>query len=238
MNNGYGSSHSESIYSNSEYLTHNPSWHVEHSAWKAMHVSRMLERNAIRPTRIVEVGCGAGEVLAQVKKAFPEAHLVGYEISPQAFDLCRSRERDGLEFRNRSIAEDTDTYDLLMCLDVFEHVDDYIGFLRSLRERANWKIFHIPLDVSAQSVFRGSPLLDIRRSVGHLHHFTAATAIDTLRYCGYEILESCYTGGSIDFADRGWKAQVMKLPRKLLFGVAPNLCVRVLGGWSLMVLTR
>lgn len=228
----------DSIYLNSEYLTQNPTWHVEHSEWKAAHVHRMLEDHRLVPDRIAEVGCGAGEILARLCALRPAAVCFGYEISPQAFALCCTRKTTNLEYYNRSVLDDNETFDLLLCMDVFEHVDDYIGFLRELKAKASYKVFHIPLDISAQSVLRGKPLLHIRRSVGHLHHFTASTALDTLRYCGYEIVESRYTAGSIDFDDRGWKARLMKYPRKLLFRLFPDACVRVLGGWSLLVLTK
>ena len=228
----------DSIYINHEYLTRNPTWHVEHSAWKARHVAEIMRDHGLEPQRIAEAGCGAGEVLVQLKRVFPGSELVGYELSPQAFALCRPRASAGLEYRNLDINQVADTYDLVLCLDVFEHVDDYIGFLRALRQKARFKEFHIPIDISVQSVFRGHPLQNIRKSVGHLHHFTADTAIDTLRYCGYEILDTRYTGNAIDFSGRGWKGSLMKYPRKLLFGLSPHLCVRLLGGWSLLVLAR
>jgi len=49
-----------------------------------------------------------------------------------------------------------DTYfDSLLCIDVFEHVEDYIGFVKTLKSKATYKIFHIPLDISVLSVIRG-----------------------------------------------------------------------------------
>lgn len=45
------------LYSSSEYAPRNPQWHQEHSQWKAMQVMRMLEKNNLQPSRLVEVGC-------------------------------------------------------------------------------------------------------------------------------------------------------------------------------------
>lgn len=50
----------DEFYKQGEYLEHNPSWHVEDSAWKAKQIVEMLNRHDIHPRTIAEVGCGAG----------------------------------------------------------------------------------------------------------------------------------------------------------------------------------
>ena len=42
----------ESIYTDGTYLTNNPDWHVDDSAWKAAHVATMLERHGIKPATV------------------------------------------------------------------------------------------------------------------------------------------------------------------------------------------
>ena len=39
-------------------------------------------------------------------------------------------------------------FDVILVLDVIEHLEDYFSFLRTIKERALYKIFHIPLDLS------------------------------------------------------------------------------------------
>ena len=53
----------DSIYTNGTYLRNNPVWHADDSAWKAGHVATMLERHALAPQSVCEIGCGAGEFL-------------------------------------------------------------------------------------------------------------------------------------------------------------------------------
>jgi len=48
------------MYKNNEYLTNNPSWHIEDSPWKAKHIVNMMMAHNIQPTTLVEVGCGGG----------------------------------------------------------------------------------------------------------------------------------------------------------------------------------
>jgi SAM-dependent methyltransferase len=228
----------ESIYSNAEYLANNPTWHVEDSPWKAQKIYDILRRNNLKPSRIAEIGCGAGEILVQLKAQLPQSSFAGYEMSEQAFALARSREREGVHFINANMLDENVHFDALLCIDVFEHVDDYIGFIKSLRGYADYKIFHIPLDLSVQAVARGDALLEARRRVGHLHYFTKETALETLRYCGYEVIDANLTARAIDLPNRTLRANLMKIPRVLLSKVAPDFAARVLGGWSLMVLAK
>jgi hypothetical protein len=159
-------------------------------------------------------------------------------MSEQAFALAQSREREGVHFINANMLDENVHFDALLCIDVFEHVDDYIGFIKSLRSYADYKIFHIPLDLSVQAVVRSDALLEARRRVGHLHYFTKETALETVRYCGYEVIDSNLTALALDLPNRGMRANLMKIPRVLLSQIAPDFAARVLGGWSLMVLAK
>jgi SAM-dependent methyltransferase len=227
----------ETIYQTGEYVERNPTYHVEDSAWKAAQILRMMKNHDLQPKSICEVGCGAGEILKQLQSDLPaSARFFGYEISPQAFALCQERVNEGLTFFCEDLlAANNVNFDLLLCLDVFEHVEDYFSFLRGLRDKATHKIFHIPLDLSAQWVWRGTPLMRVREQAGHLHHFTKETALATLHDAGYEVVDWFYTPGAIA-NPRSVKAKLASLPRRLLSKLNQDLVVRVLGGYSLLVL--
>jgi ubiquinone/menaquinone biosynthesis C-methylase UbiE len=90
----------KNIYTSGEYAGKHPTWDVEHSPWKAKQIMRMMARNIIVPKTICEVGCGAGEILKQLQENMDnQCMLCGYEISPQAFELCKSRENEKLHFK-------------------------------------------------------------------------------------------------------------------------------------------
>ena len=228
-----------SIYQTGEYADRNPTYHVEDSAWKASQILRMIEKHALRPKTICEVGCGAGEILKQLQSTLPaDTRFFGYEISPQAFALCQKRANDHLRFFCEDLlATETEPFDLLLCLDVFEHVEDYFGFLRGLRAKAEHKIFHVPLDLSVQWIWRREPIMREREQAGHLHYFTKETALATLQDAGYEVLDWFYTPGAIA-NPRSVKAKLASWPRKILSAVNQDLVVRILGGYSLLVLAK
>lgn len=230
---------SQSIYTTGEYARENPSYHVEDSAWKARHILRMIHKHNLQPRRICEVGCGAGEILNVLQQSLPgDAEFDGYEISPQAFALCQKRANERLRFHRVSLPpEEIPAFDLLLCIDVFEHVPDYIGFLKALRGKANRTIFHVPLDLSAQSVLRSSPIMNTRKTFGHLHYFTRETALATLADCGYDVIDSFHTAVGVE-RGRGLKSLLAKWPRKILASLNQNLAARLLGGHSLLVLAK
>jgi hypothetical protein len=228
-----------SIYVDGEYLKRNPLLHVQESPWKAKMILRMLERNRITPKTICDIGCGAGEVIRQLQgKMGPECVFRGYEISPAAYALCQSRENDRLKFRLANILEETDAFfDLLLVLDVIEHLEDYFSFLRGVRSKSEYKIFHFPLDLCAQTVLRKNGLIKRWNLYSHLHYFTRETALRTLQDVGYEVLDSCYTPRAVEFGD-GLGQKILKLPRKLCFAINHDFTARVLGGFGLLVCAR
>lgn len=226
------------IYSDGTYLTNNPDWHADDSAWKARHVAGILERNAVQPRSVCEIGCGAGEVLRNLAAELPAASsFVGYDISPDAFRLCGAKSSGKIEFRLGNMLEEPVEFDLAMAIDVFEHVEDYFDFLRRLRTKAHYKVFHIPLDLSALSLVRGEPLR-MRKSVGHIHYFDKDTALAALEDTGHEVLDWEYTSGRTELPHLGWKSRMLKGPRKAAFAMSPDLAVKALGGYSLLVLAR
>jgi len=227
------------IYIDGRYAASNPNYHIADSDWKARHVLALLQRHGVAPGSVAEVGCGAGEIVKRICDAMPAVReFEGWEISPQAIALCREREGGRLVFRHGDLLASELSFDLVLCLDVFEHVDDYLGFLRRLRARGRRFVFHIPLDLSVQSIVRRTPIRRARQEVGHLHYFTKETALAALESSGYVVEASEYTAGSLDLPDKSLFQRAARLPRRLGFALAPDLTVRVLGGFSLLVLAR
>ena len=230
----------EEKYTTSEYFGNNPTWHIEDSPWKAKQILKIIERNNLNPDSISEIGCGAGEILHQLYMQMGKnISFFGYEISPLAFELCQQRKEDRLEFKlENMLGNNTLFFDIVMAIDVFEHVEDYYGFLRGFREKGKYKIFHIPLDLSVQTVLRIAPILKGRKEVGHIHYFTKDTALEALKDTGYEILDYFYTPSTIELSSKSIKSLLLKFPRKIAYKFNKDLAVRILGGYSLMVLTK
>lgn len=225
-------------YINGKYLENNKTWHVEDSKWKSEKIYKILLENNIIPKTLCEVGCGAGEILNQLSLKLNETDFFGYEISPQAFELCKTRQSEKLSFFQQNLLDDNyRIFDCLLCIDVFEHVENYMGFIKSLKSKSKYKIFHIPIEINLISILRGT-LLKARNDVGHLHYFTPETAIATLEDCGYRILDRCYTNYFIDYGSNKLMGKIAKFMLKYPYAFWPDLMVKLMGGCSLLVVAE
>ncbi len=227
------------IYQDGTYLTNNPGWHADDSGWKAGHIADMLERHSLAPASVCEVGCGSGEILVQLASRLAAGtKYVGYDISPNAYELCARKAGGNLQFKLANLLEDEARFDLALAIDVFEHVEDSFGFVRRLRARARHTIFHIPLDLSALSLARPDKLMSMRRKCGHIHYYNKDTALALLADAGYKVIDHFYTSGATELGNLGWKTKLLKLPRNALYRLDPDLAARLLGGYSLLVLAE
>lgn len=225
-------------YLSGDYLEKNPTFHVERADFKAGLVAGILKRNRVEPGRVCDLGCGAGEVLNLLTTLIPSTReFHGYELSPQGYELCRKREKERLTFFHQNLFESHEHYDLGISMDVFEHVEDPFSFLRHFRKHANKFVFHIPLDMNVQMVLRGSPIMHVRKKLGHLHYYSKDTALALLRETGYSILDHEYTPASIHKRHR-LSARAASFPRQISKLLLGDFGVRLTGGYSLLVLAE
>ena len=229
---------SSSIYIDGDYGLKNPSWHVEDSPWKATGIVRALASLPQAPRAICDVGCGAGEILRQleIRLGSGTVELVGYDISPQAIALARSREGQRLKFVLGNANSDGRHFDVLIGIDVIEHIEDLFGFLNSIRHKADYFIFHIPLELNCESLLRNF-VMENRRVYGHLHQFTRDTARATLEDCGYTVIHDFYTHGYEQMPDN-LHTRFTKSVRRMMFRVLPGFSRKLINGSSLMVICR
>ncbi len=233
----------KNIYTNGKYLESNKTWHTEDSPWKASQVMRIIDKNDLFPQGIVEIGCGAGRILEELSRqeSLRDVHFSGYDISPQAIELCKNIESEKVKYVCQDLLseENCEHFDILLAMDVFEHVPDYMGFLEKCRSKADYKIYHIPLDIHAAFVLING-YNRCRYTLGHLHYFTADTAIATLKDTGHEIVDSFYTNGAFGLFKQhpSFIRALANGPRWLLSRFSVPFTARLLGGYSLLVLAK
>lgn len=229
----------EERYLGTDYINNNPTWDVEDSPWKADLVRGVLDKHNIKPNSITEVGCGAGAVLHELASSFPNATFCGFDIAPAAMTFWEKYKQKNTSFiLGDYFMNKEGRYDLILLLDVLEHLPDPIGFLEKIKGDADYFIIHFPLDLSALSVLRESPLLYVRSKVGHLHYYTKRLALALLDDCGFEVVDCQYTGAAFSAPQRGLKTRLAGLFRRLAYLFGKDAGVRLLGGETLMVLAR
>ncbi|HEY7415336.1 MAG TPA: class I SAM-dependent methyltransferase [Ktedonobacteraceae bacterium] len=243
------------IYVNGDYLSKNPLWHTDESPWKVQEILRMFQRNRLSPQTICEVGCGAGEILHLLQKTLDSnCEFQGYEISPQAFEMSKTKENERLHFHLADFTQEHDAfYDLILVMDVVEHVEDYFSFLRDIHSKSRYKIIQLPLDLSVRSVLLGE-VGQFRQQYGHLHYFTKELALQMFDDLGYKVLDYFYTTEPMPQSLKNWEnlptllkckkllgfvlRNILRFSRELSFRINEDMAERILGQWRLLVLVE
>ena len=229
-------------YASGEYLEKNPSWGAEDSPFKAEQVVAMLRDHPIGLNRVAEVGCGAGVILRQLHDRLETGiEYVGLDVSPQAIDLAQPRATSRLSFRLADIRDEPDdSFDLVLVMDVIEHVQDYFDLLETVKRKTRHTMLHIPLDLSALSVLRQHSLVQSHDALGHVHFFAKETALTALADLGFDVMDWRYTT-VYDMTHRppgSRKLRLLNGCRRAVGAVSPDLSAGLLGGYSLLVLAR
>ena len=251
----------ENRYVNGQYLEKVQDWHEDEAEWKSNKILLMLERHQIYPKSVCDVGCGSGGILAELQKNYGfDVEFTGYDISPQAIEICKKKENRKLKFYNKDFLNtDSGPYDVLLFLDVLEHIPDYMDFLNKLKKRSVLFVFHVPLDISITTIIRKVHLTHMRQYYGHLHYFNKETALAVLVHCGFSIVDYFYTVDNYGVSDFFYSVKkaindkkhklarriLMKLAlttwlkfRKLSFWLNPDLSSSLFRGFNLLVLAK
>lgn len=227
-------------YTDGEYLKKVEDWHERDSYWKAHKVLKMIQKHKLKPSSVYDIGCGAGEILVEMQKNMDaDLDFRGFDISPQATSIANKKENDNLKFYNEDFLQSiASPPDLLLLLDVFEHISDYRGYLDSLSKKAARIIFHIPLDIAAKEVLRKSDyMVNMHHKYGHLHFFTKETALITLSDLGYDVIDYFYTDDlEIEGIPWGIKPKLSYWARKMMFRLNPEFTASLFKGYNLLVL--
>jgi SAM-dependent methyltransferase len=223
------------IYNDGKYLNSNKSWHTEDSPYKASFVIEIIKNNNLPFGNCADIGCGAGLVTEILAINYPDARFTGFELSLDAQEIHKKRKQlTNLQFSKNNLLDSADNFDLIICLDVFEHVEDYFGFLRELKNRGKMFIFNIPLDMNVLKILTPG-IKYAREEVGHLHYFSEYSAIETLKDCGYRIKSYKLIAAYLSILPRNIR-QLLILPIRLLsVAFGKKIAAKIFGGVSLVV---
>ncbi len=225
------------IYNDQTYLSNNPTWGEEDAPMKAEAIAALLKKNNMSFQTLAEAGCGSGEILVQLQKKFPQAEqFLGYDISNDAVSIARKKQTEKIRIETGDITKASLYVDLLLVIDVLEHIPDYFSFLEGIRPRARNTIFHIPLDMSVWSLFREKMLIESKNRVGHIHAFTEDFILDILKERGFDIIDKVYTPPT--YSHFNFKQNIADGLRKMIFMINKKFAAKTIGGYSIMVLTK
>ncbi|MBI1784323.1 methyltransferase domain-containing protein, partial [Candidatus Sumerlaeota bacterium] len=94
----------------------------------------------IRPRdglKVVDLGCGTGELTARLADLLPASEVLGMDSSPQMLNRAHKLERTGLRFEQRKIEEAEGRWDLIFSNAAIQWVDDHPALIARLFARLN-----------------------------------------------------------------------------------------------------
>ena len=238
---------SEKLYTSNEYWGKNPSYHSEDSFFKSKNFIKILKKNRFDISEIkniVDIGCGLGGILKEIEKSkfFSEkTKFFGFDINEKVIEEANRNKEKSLSFfcenffNSKSLSE----ADLIICADVFEHIQDYVGFLKNLSSYSKYFLFNIPLDISVRSILSDNFIKYNFENVGHLHFFNENISKLILNYCNFEIIDTVYAKNFLNHSKKdSIKKAIGYLPAKFIDLISERFASKIVGGYSLVCLAK
>jgi SAM-dependent methyltransferase len=163
-----------------ESAAHNPAQQLRRKVIKA--VLALPGRTA----RVLDIGCGQGDLIAELKSDYPEAQLCGIDFSHAGLEVARQKV-PGATFIERDLLHAADLPPELdhwateaVCSEVLEHVDDPKTLLQNASA-------YLSSGCRLVITVPGGPMSAFDRHIGHRQHFTVEGLRRLLLDAGLEV---------------------------------------------------
>jgi SAM-dependent methyltransferase len=149
-------------------------WRALGALGKADHVLALCERAGARPASTLEVGCGDGALLCELRRRGFGGALSGVEITEAAVAIAGARaEIDAVELYDGLHLRATDgAYELGVLSHVLEHVPDPATLLREVARACGAVVVEVPLEANWSARRAGKRVH--AAEVGHLQRLDRA----------------------------------------------------------------
>ncbi len=157
---------------------------------KTGHIGNLLVNNFFKKIKeiapkdtenLLEVGCGAGYSLVELKKFFnSDMSFSACDIDPKLVELAKQKNPD-VDCRTASIYElpyDDESFDTVICLEVMEHLENPE---KALSELARITKKHIIISTPNEPIWRilncvrGKYIKDFGNTPGHINHWSSGS---------------------------------------------------------------
>lgn len=167
---------------------------AEHSRWRALgalgkadHVIALCERAGIAPASTLELGCGDGALLVELKRRGFGGRLHGAEISGTAAAIARERPQIDavLHFDGVHLPAEADSYELGIASHVLEHVPEPATLLAELARVCGAVVLEVPLEANMSA--RRAGRRQRASQIGHLQRLDRRAAREIVARAGLSV---------------------------------------------------
>jgi ubiquinone/menaquinone biosynthesis C-methylase UbiE len=117
---------------------------IRSHTWRtALNSAAYLLHSLTPAMKILDIGCGPGTITVDLAAYVPQGHITGLERAPeiltQARDLATQRGLTNIDFvtgDGNALDFPDDTFDVVHCHQVLQHVSDPVGILKEMRRVA------------------------------------------------------------------------------------------------------
>ena len=164
---------------------------------------KRLGKNTHKKLKVLDLGCGGGNVDGFLKSKFPHWDITGIDVSAKALEIAR-KNFPGVKFINQSVDKlkfKSKSFDLILSLDTLEHFDNpqkVVGSARDLLKSDGLFFLAIPTERQFPTFYWLMYKLGLdkekRESVGHINVFNDRQVSDIFKNVGF-IKEKQYFSG-------------------------------------------
>lgn len=145
-----------------------------------------VRRYFARPANILEIGCGTGFVLSEMRHAFPDAVVSGSEASSAGLAYAAQRVPSALLFQMdaRRIPY-RDEFDVIGAFDVLEHIDEdekVLAEMHAALKSGGGIVATVP-----QHAFLWSP---VDEAAGHVRRYSARELVGKVQRAGFRVVRT------------------------------------------------
>ena len=242
------------IYISGKYMENNPTWHIEDANWKSREIIKVIPEQLIKELnknskiRIVDIGCGAAQILKYISDDFRskaiDADYQGYDISAEiikkAKDNFKQAEFYAKVFSSEQYLQNNQKISIALLIDILEHLERPNVLLEDVAKVSDCIICHLPLEDNLMVNSRN--LKDkFKKTVGHINYYNKKSALAMFEKAGLSVENMIYTCSdcSADYKLESLPRRLILQPlRKIFFNISPDWTARFLGNCSLMLLLK
>jgi SAM-dependent methyltransferase len=238
----------KNIYTSGEYILKNPTLDVEDTTWKITKLTPLVDEftNQFSKTKvkILDVGGGAGLFLKGISD-----YLRSKDIGVEQYALDLSMEMLRMQKENnpditifegsieKTSFEDK-KMDIVLMIDVLEHIPNAVKALKELRRISEYVIFKVPLENNIYYNFlnlikAGGLRKDICEKVGHVNFYNFRNLKKQITSHAGKILSYSFTNVFEYYLSHDYYRQIDTKERilytlgKMTFGISPEACSRL-----------